>query len=243
MDASLLTNYFFSLLTLSFLEIILGIDNLIFISITTTRLPQNQQQLARRFGLLFAMVTRLLLLAAVFLLVHFTTPLFFIASHAFSIRDLILVLGGIFLLYTGTGEIHSEVAQVEVETNIRRPSSLLTTIFRIGVLDIVFSLDSVITAVGMTQHYWVMATAIVIAIIIMLFLSEVISRFIQKNPTIKMLALSFIIMVGVVLIADGFGFHTPREYLYFAICFSLFVEVMNTLARSPKRKRRSVSHK
>lgn len=231
MDFTTLSNTLFSLFTLTFLEIVLGIDNLVFISIITQRLPQEKQPFARRFGLLFALVTRLLLLASVFWLTKFTVTLFTLFDQPFSLRDLLLIFGGTFLLYKGTQEVHSEVMHESDEMVAPIRQSVAAAIIQIGLFDIIFSLDSVITAIGMTPIYWIMATAIFIAIMIMIFLSEPISRFIADNPTIKMLALSFIIMIGMVLVADGFRQHIPRGYLYFSISFSLMVETFNTLRR------------
>lgn len=231
MDFTTLTHTLFSLLTLTFLEIVLGIDNLVFISIITQRLPKEKQALARRFGLLFALVTRLLLLASVYWLTKFTVTLFTLYEQPFSLRDILLIIGGTFLLYKGTQEVHSEVMHESDDLLAPVRQSVLAAIVQIGIFDIIFSLDSVITAIGMTPVYWIMASAIVIAIMIMLFLSEPLSQFIADNPTIKILALSFIIMIGMVLVADGFRQHIPRAYLYFAISFSLMVETFNTLRR------------
>lgn len=238
MEISTLTHVVFSLLTLTFLEIVLGIDNLVFISIITSRLPKEQQAQARRFGLLFALITRLILLASVYWLTKFTYTLFSLFNHPFSLRDLLLVSGGAFLLVKGTHEIHTEVSPLEEDEQVTASMTRTSAIVQIGIFDIIFSLDSVITAIGMTQTYWIMAVAITIAIAIMLFLSEPLSRFIDANPTIKMLALSFLIMVGMVLVADGFRFHIPRGYLYFAITFSLFTETMNTLVRRRRQHTR-----
>ena len=225
-----------SLLTLTALEIVLGIDNLIFISIMSNRLPAEQRSRARRTGLALAVITRLLLLASIAWLAGVTTPLFTAFDHPVSLRDLVLLGGGLFLLAKGTTEIHATVDGVEQELRDLKPASFASVIVQIIILDIVFSLDSVITAVGMAQQLSVMATAIIIAVIIMLFAADPISRFIHENLSIKMLALSFLILVGAFLVADGLGFHVPKAYLYFAIAFSVGVETLNLT--TTKRRRR-----
>jgi len=226
-----------SLLTLSALEIILGIDNLIFISLVSNRLPASQQARARRTGLALAVITRLLLLAGIAWMAGLTRPLFSVFGHSVSLRDVILVIGGLFLLAKGTLEIHTTVEGVEEEIRRSHVSGFGAAIAQILVLDIVFSLDSVITAVGMARHVPVMAAAIVIAVAVMLFASEPLSRFVSAHLSVKLLALSFLILVGTALIADGIGFHIPRGYLYFAIAFSAFVEFLNLQATSRRRKR------
>jgi len=230
-----------SLLTLTALEIVLGIDNLVFISIITSNVAQHQQKYARRIGLLGALVMRLGFLAGVFWLVTLSKPLFSIFSYSFSVRDLILIIGGLFLLVKGTTEIHSVIEGDEEIKEKPKKKSMSLAITQIMIFDIVFSLDSIMTAVGLTDHYWIMAVAIFIAIITMLIASEPLHHFIQAHPTIKMLALSFLILIGVVLIADGFQFHIPREYIYFSICFSIFVEFLNNLARK-RRKRKTAKN-
>ena len=224
-----------SLLTLTALEIVLGIDNLVFISIMSNRLPAEQRSLARRVGLALAVITRLLLLASIAWLAGVTTPLFTIFEHPVSLRDLILFGGGLFLLAKGTTEIHAAVDGVEEEMRQGKPLSFTSVIIQIIILDIVFSLDSVITAVGMAQQLWVMATAIVIAVGIMIFAADPISRFIHENLSVKMLALSFLILVGAMLVAEGVGFHVPKGYLYFAIAFSIGVEILNLTATKRRR--------
>lgn len=219
-----------SLATLLFLEIILGIDNLIFVSIASQSLPRHQQSRARRFGLLLALITRLLLLGSVNYIAQFTTPLFTLFDTGVSGRDILLTGGGLFLIYKSTDEIHGEF-QSRAEKERRIAKTFITVIIQIAILDIVFSFDSVITAIGMTQDFLIMALAIMIAILFMIFAADPLSHFIEKNPSVKMLAISFILMVGMVLIADGFHFHIPRPYIYFAITFSLFVESMNIIAR------------
>jgi predicted tellurium resistance membrane protein TerC len=230
-------HFWAGLLTLTALEIILGIDNLVFISVITERLPLVQQKRARQFGLLLACLTRLLLLAAISWITKLTHPLFSIAEQSFSWRDLILIAGGLFLLAKGTSEIHVDVTRQIQPLKASRAAGFLSVVVQIMILDIIFSLDSVITAIGIAQQFVVMALAIIIAVIMMLFASEPLSRFIHAYPSLKMLALSFLLLVGMILIADGFAFHIPRGYLYFAISFSLFVEILNIIAvrRRPNR--------
>ncbi|MFZ0219023.1 MAG: TerC family protein [Candidatus Aquirickettsiella sp.] len=227
-----------SLLTLTALEIILGIDNLVFISIVTNRLAQAQQQSARQFGLLLACLTRLLLLASIAWMTQFTQPLVTLAGHIFSGRDLVLILGGLFLLAKGTSELHFNVTiATENKNNLARYSRLSIVIIQIMLLDIIFSLDSVITAVGMAQEFIIMALAIIIAIALMIWASGPLSHFINIYPNLKILGLSFLLLIGLVLVADGFGLHVPRAYLYFAIAFSVFVEWLNILANRWRQKK------
>jgi len=226
-----------SLATLSFLEIVLGIDNLIFISIMASKLPAHQQHTARLVGLSLALVTRLLLLASVFWLVHLTAPVFTINDLALSWRDLILIGGGMFLLGKATLEIHSAVEGEDHTPTAKTASGLFALVVaQIVALDVIFSLDSVLTAVGLTEHLGIMATAITLAILVMLFLAKPLSGFVERHPTVKMLALSFLLLIGVALTADGLHFHIPRGYLYFAIAFSVMVEVLNLLARRNRNK-------
>jgi len=222
-----------SLLTLTALEIVLGVDNVIFISIVASRLPHEKRGKARRIGLTGALVLRIALLTTLVWLVGLTKPLFDLFGWNASWRDLILLAGGLFLLAKGTSEIHSTVEGSEGKPNIR-PASFTFSIVQIMLLDVVFSLDSVITAIGMTTFLPVMITAVVIAIGVMMVAAGVLGRFIEDHPTTKMLALSFLLLVGVALVADGFHFHVPRAYLYFAIAFSAGVEALNILA-SKKR--------
>lgn len=224
-----------SLLTLTALEIVLGIDNIVFISVLSQRLPRHRQARARRTGLLVAVLTRLGLLATIAWLAGITRPLFSLFGHGFSVRDLVLLAGGVFLLAKGTTEIHATVEAHE-HTRAARAASFAGVIAQIAVLDIVFSLDSVITAVGMARHLWVMAAAIVIAVGIMLFAAEPVSHFIEKHVSVKILALSFLILVGAALVADGLGFHIPKGYLYFAIAFSIGVECLNLMATARRQR-------
>jgi len=236
MDLLLDAQLWASLLTLTALEIVLGIDNLIFISIVSGRLPADRQRSARRTGLALAVITRLLLLAGIAWLVGLTQPLFAVRGHPVSLRDIILAAGGLFLLAKGTAEIHATVEGVEEEIRQSKAKSFRAVIAEILLLDIVFSLDSVITAVGMARHLPVMAAAIVIAVAVMLLAAEPLSRFVQTHLSVKLLALAFLILVGMALIADGIGFHIPRGYLYFAIAFSVFVEILNLRAAKRRRK-------
>ena len=239
MDLLLDPTVWASLLTLTALEIVLGIDNLLFISILSNRLPVEQQASARRSGLALAVITRLMLLASIAWLAGVAKPLFSVHEFEVSLRDLVLLGGGLFLLAKGTTEIHATVEGVEEEMREAKAASYLSVIVQIAILDIVFSLDSVITAVGMAQHLPVMATAIVIAIGIMMVAAEPLSRFINAHISVKMLALSFLILVGVALLADGLHFHIPRGYLYFAIAFSVGVEVLNLLAKQRRERKRA----
>lgn len=228
-----------SFLTLALLEIILGIDNVIFLSIISSKLPKAQQAKARYIGLMLALGMRVVLLMGVAWLTKLTMTVFMIGDHAVSWRDLILGLGGLFLLYKGTMEIHHTVeGDDHAFESGKKTATFASVIMQIMVLDMVFSLDSVITAVGMTDHIPVMIAAIVIAIIIMMFASEPVSAFIQKHLPIKMLALSFLLLVGVALVADALHHHIPRGYLYFAIAFSMGVEGLTLLARSRQEKKK-----
>jgi predicted tellurium resistance membrane protein TerC len=230
-----------ALVTLTVLEIVLGVDNIVFISILAGKLPRQQQASARRAGLVAAMLTRIALLLSLAWLIRVTRPLFSLFGHAFSGRDLLFLAGGLFLLAKATTEIHDRLEGKEGHASARVPPSFVAVIVQIMLLDVVFSLDSVITAVGMAQQIWVMAAAIVIAVAIMLVASRPIVRFIHLHPSVKMLALSFVLLIGLALVADGMGFHIPKGYLYFAMLFSVFVEGLNiTLAR---RRRRAESNR
>ena len=230
-----------SLATLTALEIVLGIDNIIFIAILVGRLPEHQRDKARIFGLALAMGTRILLLLSLFWIMKLTTPLFTLLAHEISGRDLILILGGLFLLVKSTNEIHHDIEESgEDEKELKKSSrGYFNTLIQIAILDIVFSLDSVITAVGMASNILVMILAVVIAVGVMMFASKSISIFIENNPTIKILALAFLILVGVALIAEGLDFHISKGYIYFAMAFSLAVESINIYTRKKKTKRKS----
>ncbi|OQX04710.1 MAG: hypothetical protein BWK76_28415 [Desulfobulbaceae bacterium A2] len=225
-----------ALVTLTTLEIVLGVDNIIFIAILAGRLPPEQQGRGRSIGLALAMLTRIGLLFSISLLMRLTAPFFHLAGHGFSGRDLILLVGGLFLLAKATHEIHNCLeGEEEQRQSTTRHASMLNVVSQIMVLDIVFSLDSVITAVGLTDQLPVMVTAIVLAVLVMLFLAGAISRFIEQHPTIKVLALSFLLMVGLALIGEGFTLHIPKGYIYFAMAFSIFVELLNLRVRRRTR--------
>ncbi len=216
-----------ALLTLTALEIVLGIDNIVFISIIASKLPEDQQQRARLVGLGAAMVMRILLLLSLSWLIGLTSPLFEVLGHEFSGRDLILLGGGLFLLGKATFEIHERLEGESGHVVKRVAPSFVSVIAQIMLLDIVFSLDSVITAIGMADDVEVMVAAVVIAVIVMMVSAERISAFIDTHPTVKMLALSFLLLIGMSLVAEGFGQHIPKGYIYFAMAFSVFVEFLN----------------
>jgi len=220
-----------ALATLTFLEIVLGVDNIIFISILSGKLPADQQPKARRLGLLGALVTRVLLLFSLAWIIKLTAPWFTVLGQEISGRDLILILGGLFLLGKSTHEIHEKLEGEEGEASTRVAASFVSVIVQIMLLDIVFSLDSVITAVGMVDELWVMVTAVIIAVGIMMLAAETISAFVHRHPTIKMLALSFLLLIGLSLLAEGFDHHIPKGYIYFAMGFSVFVEAINLRMR------------
>lgn len=228
-----------SLVTLSALEIVLGIDNLVFIAILTGRLPAHQRALGRRVGLALALITRLMLLATLAWIVGLVEPVFTVAGKAFSWRDMILIGGGLFLLWKATVEIHEMVEKDEDEPDSPQGAAGVTfrgVVLQIAVIDIIFSLDSVITAVGMADQLWVMVTAVVIAMIIMIIAANPLAEFVSAHPTVKMLALAFLLLIGVILIADGLGLHVPKGYIYFALAFSVAVETLNHFVRR-RRKR------
>ncbi|MCZ6580485.1 MAG: TerC family protein [Nitrospirae bacterium] len=217
--------------TLTALEIVLGIDNIIFISILASKLPRDQQPRARFWGLTVAMVTRLLLLFSLTWLMSLTAPLFEIFTHEISGRDVILIAGGLFLLIKSTLEIHDKLEGEGGHVPARAAASFGAIIVQIALLDIVFSLDSVITAIGMADRVSIMATAIVIAVLVMMAAAGPISQFIDRHPTIAILALSFLLLIGVMLIGEGLEFHIPKGYIYFAMAFSVLVEMLNTKIR------------
>lgn len=222
-----------ALATLTALEIVLGIDNIIFIAILAGKLPEHQRERARVIGLALAMGTRLLLLFSLVWMMSLTAPLFTVLSQDISGRDIILLAGGLFLIYKSTVEIHEKLEGVEnvVIPKTNTQSKFVSVVIQIGLLDIVFSLDSVITAIGLANQLWVMAVAIIIAVIIMMISSGSISNFIDRRPTIKLLALSFLLMIGVMLIGEGLDMHIPKGYVYFAMAFSVFVEMLNSKIR------------
>ena len=230
-----------SLLTLVALEIVLGIDNIVFVAILAGRLPAKLQNRARRIGLGLALIGRLALLASIAWIIGLTRPLFELFGHGFSWRDLILIAGGLFLLYKGTTEIHHRLEGEESgEEADGERQSFTGVVLQIMLLDIVFSLDSVITAVGIASEYWVMAAAIIVAVAIMAVAAGPLSKFIEAHPTVKMLALSFLLLIGMTLVADGAGFHVPKGYVYAAISFSIVIEALNQLAGRRRRKRKGV---
>ena len=223
-----------ALLTLTVLEIVLGIDNIIFISILSGKLPKEQQKKGRLVGLSLAMVTRILLLFSISLIVKLTEPFFTVFEIGISGRDLILILGGLFLLAKSTVEIHSKLEGEEEHHDVKAKVSFAGVIIQIMLLDIVFSLDSVITAIGMANDLAVMIIAVIIAVIFMMFFSGSISDFVENHPTIKILALSFLLLIGFSLIVEGLHQHIPKGYIYFAMAFSVFVEMLNLKMRKKK---------
>jgi predicted tellurium resistance membrane protein TerC len=240
-------NAWIAFLTLSALEIILGIDNIIFISVIANRLPIEIREKVRRFGLIFALLTRILLLLSLSWVMGLTNPLFHFQDHAVSGRDMILLLGGFFLIWKASKEIYTEVEVGEDEDDASHANSTkthksLATLFigsvvQIGLLDIIFSLDSVITAVGMVDQIGVMIAAVLASVFIMLIAAKPIGDFVHRHPSIKVLALSFLTVVGVVLIAEGMGVHIPKGYIYVAMAFSLTVELLNIRSREKKKRR------
>jgi predicted tellurium resistance membrane protein TerC len=220
-----------ALLTLTILEVVLGLDNVIFISILSGKLPAHQQKKARSIGLAMAMIMRVLLLLSLAWIVKLTAPLFTVIGQEISGRDLILLGGGLFLLAKATHEIHDKLEGEEGDAVRRIVPSLMAVIIQISLLDIVFSLDSVITAVGMAKDLGVMIAAVIIAVLIMLVSAGTIGAFVNRHPTVKMLALSFLLLIGMSLIAEGLDFHIPKGYVYFAMAFSVFVEVLNIALR------------
>jgi len=236
-----------SLITLTVLEIVLGIDNIIFISIMASKLPANKQKKARQLGLALAMITRVLLLLSLSWIMTLTSPLFnmgewialtdktMLEQFAISGRDLILIVGGLFLIYKSTSEIHDKLEGEEHHADTKSAVTFSGVIFQILLLDIVFSLDSVITAVGMADHIEVMIAAVIIAVLVMMLSAGSISDFVNKHPTVKMLALSFLLLIGVSLLAEGFDQHIPKGYIYFAMAFSVLVEMLNLKMNKGKK--------
>jgi predicted tellurium resistance membrane protein TerC len=228
-----------ALATLMVMEVVLGIDNLIFISILTNKLPEAHRARTQRIGIGLALVMRLGLLGTVALIVRLTTPIFDAFGHGFSWRDLILIAGGLFLVWKATSEIHHHVARDDSASTDTKSSARLTPAAAIGqilLLDLVFSIDSIVTAVGMTEHIPIMFVAVIAAVAVMLFAAGPLSRFIERNPTIVMLALGFLLVIGMTLVAEGFGTHVPKGYIYAAMAFSALVEALNMLARRKKSR-------
>lgn len=231
MDTLLNFDSLIAFLTLCALELVLGIDNIIFISIISDRLPSNQRRTARTTGLSLAVITRIGLLLSLSWIMSLTEPLFTMFSQAISGRDIILILGGLFLIAKSTHEIHEKLEAAEEQNNKGKGATFLFVLVQILLLDIVFSLDSVITAIGMVNQLSIMIAAIIISTLIMIFASHTIAEFVDKHPTIKMLALSFLVLIGVALIAEGFDTHIPKGYIYFSMAYALIVEVLNIRLR------------
>ena len=234
-----------ALLTLVVLEIVLGIDNLIFISILTNKLPEGQRAQARRLGISAALIMRLVLLATISIIVQLTTPVFNALGHGFSWRDLILIAGGLFLVWKATKEIHHTVDPEDHQDTMLAGTlkiSLAGAIFQILLLDLVFSIDSIITAVGMTDEIAIMYIAVIVAVSVMMLAAGPLADFIARNPSIVMLALGFLLMIGMTLIADGMGYHVPKGYIYAAMGFSALVEGLNMLARRRKKASKGGGH-
>lgn len=229
-----------ALLTLTVMEVVLGIDNLLFISVISNKLPAEKRSFARKVGIAGALVMRLIFLAAIVWIIKLTTPVFEVFGLGFSWRDIILIAGGLFLLWKATSEIHHVVDPETNSENVKAKvvsTSVAAVVVQILVLDMVFSIDSIITAVGMTDHIPIMVIAILITVTVMLLAADPLGEFIHANPTIVMLALAFLLLIGTVLIADGFGFHVPRGYIYAAMAFSAFVEGLNMVARRARLAR------
>lgn len=238
-------NAWAALAALTAMEIVLGIDNLIFISVLSNKLPEAQRSKARRLGIGAALVLRLALLGTVAVIVQLTDPVFTLFEQGFSWRDLILIAGGLFLVWKATKEIHHMVDPEDGPDSMNpnvAATSLAAVVGQILVLDMVFSVDSIITAVGMTEHVPIMVVAVIVTITVMLVAADPLSNFIHANPTIVMLALGFLLLIGTTLIADGFGAHLPKGYIYSAMAFSVFVEGLNMLARRARRKRAAENH-
>jgi predicted tellurium resistance membrane protein TerC len=235
-----------ALVTLIIMEVVLGIDNLIFISILSNKLPEEQRNKARRIGILLALGLRLGLLASVAWIVHLTEPVFTVLEHPFSWRDLILIGGGLFLLWKATKEIHHNVDPDPVEDVFAAKPTMVSfkgVVTQILLLDLVFSVDSIITAVGMTDHVPVMVIAVIVAVTVMLLAANPLSEFINAHPTVVMLALSFLVMIGMTLIAEGFGAHVPKGYIYTAMAFSAGVEGLNIFAKKARARKKAAAAK
>ena len=223
-----------ALLTLTGLELVLGIDNIVFIIVVTAKVEERRQRSARSLGIGLAMISRIALLLVLAWILKLTVPLFTVFGHAVSGKDIVLIGGGLFLLGKATAEIHERAEGSKKEsTNNVSGISFTSAVLQIMILDIVFSLDSVITAIGMAKHLWIMIIAIIVSVILMLAFTNAVSRFVMEHPTIQMLAFSFLILVGIFLVAEGFGRHINRGYIYFAMAFSLFVEMLNLRIRKP----------
>ena len=231
-----------ALATLVAMEVVLGIDNLIFISILSNKLPEEHRTRARRLGIGAALIMRLLLLTTVSWIAQLTAPVFTVLGEGYSWRDIILLAGGLFLVWKATKEIHHSVDPDDGKENMLGQTATLTVggaVFQILLLDLVFSVDSIITAVGMTDHIAIMYIAVIVAVLVMLLAADPLARFIQANPTIVMLALGFLLMIGMTLIAEGMGFHVPKGYVYAAMGFSALVELLNMMARRARKKKQA----
>lgn len=233
------TDTWISLLTLTFLEIVLGIDNIIFISIVADRLPKEQQSKARSLGLILAIAIRVLLLFAISWIVQLTEPLLTVFEFELSVRDVILIVGGLFLLAKSTSEIHEKIEGAKDKEDAKTAATLTIqkAITQIVLLDVVFSFDSILTAVGLSDQIIIMVAAVIMALMVMLIFAKKVSEFVNRNPTVKMLALAFLIMIGTLLILDGFHVHVPKGYIYFSLAFSLFVELLNQQIRKGKKRK------
>jgi predicted tellurium resistance membrane protein TerC len=223
-----------ALITLTVLELVLGIDNIIFISILVSKLPKEKQEMARRIGLFMAMFMRIGLLLLLSVIIGLVEPLFTVMNQAFSGRDLILLAGGLFLIWKSTGEIHHSLEGDEAPAEVKAKVHLMATIVQIMLIDLVFSLDSIITAVGMVDDVRIMITAVIISLGLMMLFAKSIGEFVDAHPSIKMLALSFLVVVGVVLVAEGFGHHVPKGYIYFGMAFAFTVEMLNIRFRKKR---------
>lgn len=243
MEIFLQSETWIALLTLTFLEIVLGVDNIIFISIVSNKLPEDQQAKARNLGLLLAMFFRIGLLLGISYIIQFTQPLFTLFDHGFSGRDLILAGGGLFLLFKSTMEIHHKMEGETEEVQTKSSATFGSVIFQIILLDMIFSFDSILTAVGLVDHVIIMIIAVVISLVIMMVFAGRISKFINENPTLQILALSFLILIGVMLLVEGFHVEVPKGYIYFAVFFSLAVELVNMRMRKKAGKNIVQLHK
>ncbi|USN51926.1 MAG: TerC family protein [Myxococcales bacterium] len=228
---------YLSFLSLTALEIVLGIDNLLFISIVTSRLPLEQQEKTRKLGLGFALFGRLALLFSLGWMLSLTKPLFSVLEFSFSGRDLVLGIGGLFLIYKATQEIFFHLEEAGKETPSLSPITMKAALAQILLLDLVFSLDSIITAIGLVSHLVIMAAAIVVAVIVMIYFSQYVAQFLQRHPSMKVLGLSFLLLIAVLLVADSFGHHIPRAYVYFSLAFSMMVEAINIIHRKKTQKK------
>lgn len=233
---------FFSFLTLSMLEIVLGIDNLIFIALVVQHIPVQYRRRARLLGLILALVIRLVMLMGASWIMRLTEPFVELGTFALSVKDLLLLAGGVFLIVKSTLEMHADVSGSHLEKDLKAKKTFLGAVFQIVIIDFIFSFDSIITAVGITQNLTVIFAAVIVSIIVMIMASGYISNFLTKYPTFKMLALAFILMIGTLLVAEGLHFHMPREYIYFSFGFSLLVEGLNSLVRKKELARTATSN-